>query len=583
MKRFLIFLAVLMLIFSASASAAWYPRAEDYVTTGSVEAGDDLSVGDDVVLPGIAVDAAPVSYVNATYTSTMDGANNDIVLTANWASWGGTLGNSIDFTLVDPGEAAWPMEIDANTTTGAISITLTSDGSINTTATELIAAIEADDDASAIVAVALSGSDTGDGVVTALSKQDLSGGINGTAGTTGEIRYYLNDLYYLLSGSTYANALWKKWDGLATSDTALNLGAVGVTSTGTGTFADIVVSGSVDQVGDLSSLTTTEKGSVVGAINEVDADVGTNTGAIGTLTSLTTTEQGSLQGAINEVDADVGTNTGAIGTLASLTTTEQGSLQGAINEVDADVGTNTGAIGTLASLTTTEQGSLQGAINEVDAHADTNAGAITTLQANDSMIGAIASGSIQFGAAADCDSVTIGGILFNYSATPTATLGEWGPYGASGSDTAAALVAGIIGDERNDGGAYFAATANTDTVSVYQLAVGVPATPAISKTGGSDTVTIENFAGGVDPAYTDFVMFHHDVTALDVETAVLVNIPLPFAPSYYQAFITDSSGVSRPTVTDTFSVGTSPNRIILTDGGAVHVVATDIITIYAYE
>jgi len=519
MKRFLIFLAVLMLIFSASASAAWYPRAEDYVTTGSVEAGDDLSVGDDVVLPGIAVDAAPVSYVNATYTSTMDGANNDIVLTANWASWGGTLGNSIDFTLVDPGEAAWPMVIDANTTTGAISITLTSDGSINTTATELIAAIEADDDASAIVAVALSGSDTGAGVVTALSKQDLSGGINGTAGTTGEIRYYLNDLYYLLSGSTYANALWKKWDGLATSDTALNLGAVGVTSTGTGTFADIVVSGTVDQVGDLSSLTTTEQGSVVGAINEVDADVGTNTGAIGT----------------------------------------------------------------LASLTTTEQGSLQGAINEVDAHADTNAGAITTLQANDSMIGAIASGSIQFGAAADCDSVTIGGILFNYSATPTATLGEWGPYGASGSDTAAALVAGIIGDERNDGGAYFAATANTDTVSVYQLAVGVPATPAISKTGGSDTVTIEAFAGGVDPAYTDFVMFHHDVTALDVETAVLVNIPLPFAPSYYQAFITDSSGVSRPTVTDTFSVGTSPNRIILTDGGAVHVVATDIITIYAYE
>lgn len=70
---------------------------------------------------------------------------------------------------------------------------------------------------------------------------------------------------------------------------------------------------------------------------DVEAQVETNTSAIGTLSSLTTTEQGSLVGAVNEVDANADTNASAIGTLGSLTTTEQGSLVGAVNEVDADV------------------------------------------------------------------------------------------------------------------------------------------------------------------------------------------------------------------------------------------------------
>ena len=42
-----------------------------------------------------------------------------------------------------------------------------------------------------------------------------------------------------------------------------------------------------------------------------------------------------------------------IGTLASLTTTEKGSLVGAINEVDGHADANATSIGTLASLTTT--------------------------------------------------------------------------------------------------------------------------------------------------------------------------------------------------------------------------------------
>jgi hypothetical protein len=50
---------------------------------------------------------------------------------------------------------------------------------------------------------------------------------------------------------------------------------------------------------------------------------------MGSLASLTTTEKGSMQGAVNELD-------GEIGDLSTLTTTEKGTIVGAINEVDAN-------------------------------------------------------------------------------------------------------------------------------------------------------------------------------------------------------------------------------------------------------
>lgn len=66
-----------------------------------------------------------------------------------------------------------------------------------------------------------------------------------------------------------------------------------------------------------------------------------------------------------------------IGTLSNLTTTAKGSAVAAINEVDSHADTaqntadnNAAAIGTLSSLTTDAKGSLVAAINEVDSHAD---------------------------------------------------------------------------------------------------------------------------------------------------------------------------------------------------------------------
>jgi seryl-tRNA synthetase len=64
-----------------------------------------------------------------------------------------------------------------------------------------------------------------------------------------------------------------------------------------------------DKVGDLTTLNTDEDSDLVGAINELEAN-------------------------INGSDSDIADINTAIGVLASLTTTEKGSIVGSINELD---------------------------------------------------------------------------------------------------------------------------------------------------------------------------------------------------------------------------------------------------------
>ena len=60
-----------------------------------------------------------------------------------------------------------------------------------------------------------------------------------------------------------------------------------------------------------------------------------------------------------------------IGDMTTLTTDEKTTLVGAINEVDEHADSNKAEIGNRSELTTDEKTTLVGAINEVDAHADT--------------------------------------------------------------------------------------------------------------------------------------------------------------------------------------------------------------------
>jgi len=81
-------------------------------------------------------------------------------------------------------------------------------------------------------------------------------------------------------------------------------------------------------VGTLSSLNTTEKGSLVGAVNEVRGTAETNKTAIGTLSSLATTAKSNLVAAVNEVNT-------AAGNAATAAATADGKAVAAQNDVDA--------------------------------------------------------------------------------------------------------------------------------------------------------------------------------------------------------------------------------------------------------
>ena len=106
-----------------------------------------------------------------------------------------------------------------------------------------------------------------------------------------------------------------------------------------------------DAIGHLSDLNTTDKSSVIAAINEVNSTGGGSIALIGDLDDLLTTAKDTIVNAINEVLGDVGD-------LATLDTTDKSSAVAAINEVVGDVGD-------LSTLTTTDQSSAVAAINEV--------------------------------------------------------------------------------------------------------------------------------------------------------------------------------------------------------------------------
>ena len=113
------------------------------------------------------------------------------------------------------------------------------------------------------------------------------------------------------------------------------------------------------RTGELDDLTTTDKTSIVNAINELDSRTGE-------LNDLATTDKSSIVNAINELDGYCdGLANGYnildshIGTLNNLTTTDKTSLVNAINEIDGDVGD-------LNNLTTTDNTSIVNAINELE-------------------------------------------------------------------------------------------------------------------------------------------------------------------------------------------------------------------------
>ena len=97
----------------------------------------------------------------------------------------------------------------------------------------------------------------------------------------------------------------------------------------------------VSLIGSLSDLTTTEKSTLVGAINELDSIIDTISGNlsdltadIGDLDDLSTTDKDSIVDAINEL---VLTLNNRLGDLDDLVTTDKDSAVDAINELAGEI------------------------------------------------------------------------------------------------------------------------------------------------------------------------------------------------------------------------------------------------------
>lgn len=133
----------------------------------------------------------------------------------------------------------------------------------------------------------------------------------------------------------------------------------------------------IQKIGEMNTLKTDAKDTLVKAINEVFDEIASTNATIGNLSTLTTDEKTTIVGAINEVDAHADANKAEIGDLSALTTDEKATLVGAINEVDnhADnattlannaVATANSAVATANEAKTTAQTAETNANSAVD-------------------------------------------------------------------------------------------------------------------------------------------------------------------------------------------------------------------------
>lgn len=112
--------------------------------------------------------------VKATLTTGTVAANNGITYTSTLT---GDLGNKSSIALVDPKANSAALSVTVSGLDITVNLATSGAGAITTTATQLLAAIAASTAASALVTAAATGASTGAGVVAALSKTFLSGGI----------------------------------------------------------------------------------------------------------------------------------------------------------------------------------------------------------------------------------------------------------------------------------------------------------------------------------------------------------------------------------------------------------------------
>jgi hypothetical protein len=130
------------------------------------------------------IEDTPVDGVKATVTVDMTNADANLIYTAKEY---GTDGDDITVTHVNPGENDEDLVVTVDGKDITVSLETGSTGAIASIANDVKAAIEAHEEADALVGVAVDGNGTGD--VVEKGKKSLSGGVNVTEGIVGSVAF----------------------------------------------------------------------------------------------------------------------------------------------------------------------------------------------------------------------------------------------------------------------------------------------------------------------------------------------------------------------------------------------------------
>ena len=136
-----------------------------------------------------------------------------------------------------------------------------------------------------------------------LPYSNASSGLSAT-----DVQNAIDELNTGLSSATLAGLVDTTISAPANNDVLLYNGTSWINSSGIWSS----ISQNATNIGDLTTLSTTDQSSLVNAINEVDTNADTNTTNIGNLSLLGTTVKSDLVSAVNEVNNNTVTNAGNI-------------------------------------------------------------------------------------------------------------------------------------------------------------------------------------------------------------------------------------------------------------------------------
>lgn len=111
----------------------------------------------------------------ASYTTALAGSNNDVVWKARSK---GSIGNILQIAYINPAANSQPLSVSVVGQLIRVSLATSGGGAITSTASQIIAAVTANEAANSLIHGALEASNSGAGVVAALAATNLSGGSN---------------------------------------------------------------------------------------------------------------------------------------------------------------------------------------------------------------------------------------------------------------------------------------------------------------------------------------------------------------------------------------------------------------------